>query len=300
MIPLKKIPDKGDPSDIIQFFPNINIELLCCRYWWINNWEYNELSYPYWRIYNNKYDGAIIKHDGKTYELDENKIILIPPNTSFSTYLFDHTIPKNGYLFNGDRITHNSIKDIKGKYVYHLFIHFKLGTFYDNIKPSIFVFNITEHLRNKLDIIKHHLMNENHHFDFHVMLNIQSLITDLLSEIDQEKRHVITADYRILDSVNFIDNNFKEDLCNEKLAKRVSLATNAFTRLFRNETGVAPQKYIRKKRIDESCILLHHTNLTIDEIASFCGFADRYHFSRVFKQITKISPAIYRKNYHFV
>jgi len=300
MIPIKKIPDKGDPSDIIQFFPNINIELLCCRYWWLNHWEYNELAYPYWRIYNNKFNGAIIQHKGKSYHLDENKIILIPPNTSFSTYLFDHTIPKNGYLFNGERITNESTKELKGQYVYHLFIHFKLGTFYDNIKPCIFVFEINKHLKSKLDKIKQYLMNENHYFDFPVMLNIQSLITDLLSEIEQEKPHIISTDYRIFDSVNYINSHLINDLCNNTLAQRISMATNAFTRLFRNETGVSPQNYIRKKRIEESCILLHHTNHSIEEIASSCGFADRYHFSRIFKQITKVSPAIYRKNYKFV
>ncbi len=300
MIPLKKIPDKGDPSDIIQFFPNINIELLCCRYWWLNHWEFNELSYPYWRIYYNKYKGATINHENKTYELDENTVILIPPNTSFSTYLFDHDIPTTGYWFNGERLTYDSLNSLKGKYVFHLFIHFKLGAFYDNIKPCIFVFKITEHLQKKLETIKDHLMKENHHFDFHVMLNIHSLITDLLSEIEQEKRYGLTTDYRILETINYIENNIKHDLCNINLAQRVSLATNAFTRLFKKEIGTAPQNYIRKKRIDESCILLHHTILSIDEIANTCGFADRYHFSRIFKQITNVSPAIYRKNFKFV
>ncbi len=300
MNPINKNPDKGDPSDIIQFFPNINIELLCCRYWWLNRWEFNELSFPYWRIYNNEHNGASINHNGKTYKLKEGSIIMIPPNTSFSTQLFDYKIPKNGYLIKGNRVSNYSIDTIKGKYVHHLFIHFKLGTFYNNIKPNIYVFNMDAHLKEKLDTIKRHLIKEHHHFDFHVMLNIHSLITDLLSEVGEEKRQIVTTDYRILNAINYIDHNIKEDLCNNNLALKASLATNAFTRLFKNETGIAPQKYVRKKRIDESCILLHHSNLSIEEVASNCGFADRYHYSRVFKLLTKVSPAAYRNNYKFV
>lgn len=54
---LKKIPDKGDPSDIIQLFPRYNLQLHCCRYWWLQHWEFKELSFPYWRIYHNSYQG---------------------------------------------------------------------------------------------------------------------------------------------------------------------------------------------------------------------------------------------------
>ena len=40
--------------------------------------------------------------------------------------------------------------------------------------------------------------------------------------------------------------------------------------------------------------LLAHTDLTIDEIAERCGFANRFHFSRVFAQRMVEPPGRYR------
>jgi len=297
LIPLRKIPDKGDPSDILQVFPTINPELLCCRYWWLKNWEFNELSFPYWRIYTNNRDGAVITHNGIDYPLREGKIIMIAPNTNFSTRLFNNPIPKTGYVIRGDKVDFSTEELLEGNYLLHLFIHFNLGTLYDNVKPGIFEFNISGLLQKKIDSITSHLRKDSTQFNFKVALNIQSLITHLLSEIEEKDRFDVSTDLRILDTLDFIENNISQPLSNEILAERVKLATNAFNRLFKQETGLSPQKYVRKKRIDKSCVLLHHSGQSIEQVALAGGFADRYHFSRIFKQVTGLSPALYRKNF---
>ena len=75
------------------------------------------------------------------------------------------------------------------------------------------------------------------------------------------------------------------------------MATNAFTRLFTDELDISPQRFVKKKRIDKACVLLHHFDYSIDRVASETGFSDRYHFSKIFKQITGFSPAKYRKEF---
>jgi len=93
--------------------------------------------------------------------------------------------------------------------------------------------------------------------------------------------------------------NFKcdKDLSNEALADICKLATNAFTRLFKNEVGISPQRFVKRKRINSACVMLHHTDYSIDKIASKTGFVNRYHFTRIFTQITGLSPAKYRKEF---
>ncbi|GAF01958.1 hypothetical protein [Saccharicrinis fermentans] len=98
---LKKIPDKGDPSDIIQLFPRYNLQLHCCRYWWLQHWEFKELSFPYWRIYHNSYQGAMVMYDGKEYALTPDKVVMIAPNTAYATRMYDHKIPEIGYSLKG-------------------------------------------------------------------------------------------------------------------------------------------------------------------------------------------------------
>ena len=296
---LKKIPDKGDPSDILQIFPKYNLQLLCCRHWWLQKWEFMELSFPYWRIYHNAQPGAVIIHEDKEYELTPDKIIMIAPNTSYATKMYDHIIPKKGYSLKGGRVNpeiernglHNK------KYIFHLFIHFNIGIPYDNVSPGVFVFWLNEHFQKKLQIIKDYINNEHSYFSFYANLTIQSLINDLLMELPESSWNLTTTNYRILNVLNHIDNNLNSGLTNLNLAKQAGLATNAFIKLFTAETGVSPQKYLKTKRIDKACILLHHSNFTIDEVAAKTGFADRYHFSRIFKNLTGVSPARYKKEF---
>ncbi len=295
----KKIPDKGDPSDIIQVFPNYNIDIHCCRYWWLQKWEFKELSFPYWRIYHNSYKGAVILYNGKEFDLTPDKIIMIAPNTSYATRLYDHQIPEQGYSLKGGRVSSGLDKSTISidPYILHLFIHFNIGMPYDNVSSGVFEYKITDHLKDKLQIIKQHLNYEHSKFSFYTSLSIQSLISDLLSELPEERWNIITKDTRILKVLNLIENKIDTDLSNPKLAVQAQMATNAFTRLFVDEINISPQKYVKKKRIDQACILLHHSSFSIDQVAAQTGFADRYHFSRIFKQITGLSPAKYRKDF---
>lgn len=296
---IKSKPDKGDPSDVIQFFPGYNIQLLCCRHWWLEQWEHSELSFPYWRIYHNSYEGAKIVYNNTEYELSPDRIILIPPNTSYSTRLYDYEIPEAGYNMKGGPVKlnfDNKARSLKPSLL-HLFIHFNIGIPYDNISPGIFTFTLSDHLNSKLQLIKNHLNHENKFFSFHISLVIKALIADLLTDLPESNWDLISNDHRIISCLRYIEGNLAGDLSNPTLAEKAKMATNSFIRLFSNEVGVSVQKYIRNKRIDRACIMLHHSDLSIDEIALKTGFADRFHFSRIFKQIKSISPARYKKEF---
>lgn len=292
-----KIPDKGDPSDILQLFPSYNLQLLCCRYWWLKKWEFRELSYPYWRVYFNKQEGAFINYKGQEYELSPDKIILIAPNTSFATHLSNNQIPDKEDSLEGGRVGErfSEAELVSQKCIPHLFIHFNIGMPYDNISPGIFVFEQNDHLREKISFITQHLNTDFARFDFHSVLIIHSLISDLLSTIPGQSWTPISKDPRILEVLTYIENDLDKDLSDTRLAEETNLSTQFFRRLFKNEVGVSPKKYVIKKRIDKACALLHYSKVSIKEIAVLTGYSDRYHFSREFKKQKGVSPAKYRK-----
>lgn len=295
---LSKVPDRGDPSDVLQLFPGFNLQLLCCRYWWLKQWEFRELSYPYWRVYHNNREGAVIIFEEREYPLHPGRILMIPPNTSYSTRIGDYEVPETGYRFEGGRIGGRQEEWLMGEEgILHLFIHFNIGVPYDQISPGIFEFKLSGHLQEKLTIIKNHLLVDHSKFNFYTLLAIQSLLTDLLSFVPESSWDMMSNDQRILQVLGHIESSIDSDLSNRTLADVASLATNAFNRLFRDELGISPQKYVKKKRIDRACTLLYHSDYSIEHVAQDTGFADRYHFSKVFKNLTGLSPARYRKEF---
>jgi len=295
-----KVPDKGDPSNIPQIFSGLNINLLCCRFWWLKNWESRNMSFPYWRIYWNKSYGGIISFAGKTIELTPNQVILIPPYTAFSSRLTENTIPPSGYNLEGGRVGDGETEAglLSEGAVLHLFIHFNLGLPYDFIAPQLFSFEASNDLRTDLEELSFSLQQNNVQLSVQSSLLIYKIIILAVSQIPKEFWNLATTDQRILNVLRDIEDHISEELTNKRLAQVANMAVNSFARIFKEEIGIPPQQFVRERRVQKTSILLHHTTEPIEEIARLSGFCDRFHLARVFKEVTSYSPAQYRKQFY--
>lgn len=282
-----------DPSYIKQEITTINLQVHCCRYWKLTEWELQDLSVPFWRIYYNTEWGAKVSFKNKLIELSSDKVLLIPPYTSFSTSLTEQKIDR----INGNRILAlEELSHLKDwGMVDHLFIHFNLGFQYDHLQPTIFEFDVDEPLQKLLDNIRYSIIDEHRHISFKQTLQIHSLITQLTDRIPSERWKEETTDSRVLKVIDYIDNHFPEPLSNDLLASKATMASNSFLRLFKLVTGSTLQQFVQNKRIEKAILMMHNQESTIDQIAEQCGFSDRQHFSKVFKRMVNIPPAQYRK-----
>ncbi|MDR0347932.1 MAG: AraC family transcriptional regulator, partial [Tannerella sp.] len=289
----------GDPSEIIQSFPKLNMQILCCRYWWIKHWEHRELSFPYWRIYNNAQQGAFMEYNQQCYDMKPDILYLIAPNTNYSSRIHNYPTPREGYKLQGGRISEITDKTreelISRGAIEHLFIHFTLGYPYDHVAPGIYSFKMDESRENKIIQIREYLTKNVAQFNFTVFLTIQSLIYELLFQMGEKKWKYPIRDVRIAKVISFIENNIGKEFSNTSLADLAHMSTNAFACLFKEETGATVQNFIKSKRIHAACLLLLHTHQSIDEVAEKTGFANRYHFTRIFSRVTGITPGKYKK-----
>ena len=290
-------PLSGDPSDIIQRFLEVRINIHCCRYWWLKHWKHQRLSFPFWRLYWNKNEGAYVFYE-KQFKLDPDKIVLIPPNTPFSTDILNTSeISSTANRLEGGWIKQDDRESelIYKGYVLHFFMHFNLGYPCDNISPGIYSLKASEDQLIVIQKITEILKKGVSEFEVNACLDLNKLILSSVASLKPEYWKHPSINKKIFEVMTSMNRNLNLKLTNELLSSSVSMSANSFARLFKQETGFSPQRYLTKIRIEHACNLMHHSNLSINDIADFSGFSDRYYFTKVFHSLMSVSPARYRK-----
>lgn len=79
-----------------------------------------------------------------------------------------------------------------------------------------------------------------------------------------------------------------------KEAKKLGLSPVHFRRLFAEQTGLPPHRFLMRARTAHAERLLRTTDLPLKAVAERCGFYDEYHFSRLYRRAYQTPPARYR------
>jgi AraC-like DNA-binding protein len=92
-----------------------------------------------------------------------------------------------------------------------------------------------------------------------------------------------------------LDERYAEPWTVPALARDVGLSTAHLAELFAREVGVPPYRYLVERRVERAAELLGSTDLPITAIAHELGFASSSHFSRVFRELSRVTPRAYRR-----
>lgn len=90
--------------------------------------------------------------------------------------------------------------------------------------------------------------------------------------------------------------NLERRLSLADVAAEMNLSYETFRKRFHEMTGSTPARYRMARRVEAAQALLRYTpGITNREIAETLGFADEFHFSRRFTQVTGSTPRQYRR-----
>lgn len=104
----------------------------------------------------------------------------------------------------------------------------------------------------------------------------------------------IGKDSRISRALLIMEQNLSSPLSVAKLADRVNLSTRQLERLFKDETGHAPQTTYLRLRLKHARWMLK-TDLSLASIAAETGFVDGSHLSKAFKAAFGSNPSEERR-----
>lgn len=102
----------------------------------------------------------------------------------------------------------------------------------------------------------------------------------------------------VLQAIDEIRKRFGDELHLHDLSVSASITPEHLIRLFRRDEGMTPIQFLWKYRINKGLELLRSTGLSVGEIAEQVGFKSSYHFSRMIKKHTGLTPSDIRYKHY--
>ena len=120
-----------------------------------------------------------------------------------------------------------------------------------------------------------------------LLLISDAVISDFRLSESEDGRDIPASLAQVL---YYIQKNYNRPLSVPELAAQIAVTDQHVIRLFRENLGTTPVRYINRVRVLHAIELLRHTDLTVKQIAYELGFEDPNYFCRVFKKEEKMTP----------
>jgi len=99
------------------------------------------------------------------------------------------------------------------------------------------------------------------------------------------------------DLLAWLSDNIRRDLSIESLARRAAMSPRNFARIFHQQVGKTPARYIDDLRIEAARRQMESTAMSCDEVAASCGFASAEILRRSFVRRLGVTPRQYRASF---
>lgn len=221
------------------------------------------------------------KGETQTYSIKSGQGFLICPG-QITTYIADHELPWEYVWLEFDGLRVKEALELTelsvNTPVYHA--HSK---------------DLREQLMNEMMYIVHHAKESPFHLIGHLYLFLDYLTQSAKStKLVQSTK---MSDYYIKEAINYIEQNFQNDISIEDIAAVCGINRSYFGKIFRNSIGRSPQEFLMNYRMVKATELLKLTSLSIAAIGSAVGYENPLHFSRAFKTIYGVSPREWRNQH---
>ena len=125
-----------------------------------------------------------------------------------------------------------------------------------------------------------------------------AILCEIFAECYTQNYVLKSQNSKIHNSVEYLLKNYKKsDLSIKEIADKSFMSEVYFRKLFKEEYGISPQKYIVNLRIQNALGLISTGYYSLKEIAYMSGYNDYKYFSVEFKKNMGVSPSKYLYNY---
>ncbi len=235
------------------------------------DWHYQSVHSPFWRLYYNALSGASIISSGKRWPLHPRQMLLVPAGVTY------------------DCQGHPGLP--------HLWMHFSHSDWSPESPLNILPIALHSGLRILIKELSRDLRKAKKEEASPPALHslaYQSLSVLHLAwaSLPLAKSPPLSA--RMTKVLRAMSDSLSSPTNITALAQEAGMTPGSFARWFRSQTGSSPVKFLLDRRLHEAARLLRYSDETIDSIAEATGFADRFHFSHQFSRRYGKGPASFR------
>lgn len=234
------------------------------------NWNFPSVFGPFWRLYYNTDSGHSVVFEKNVVELNPDRIVVIPPHQLFHC---QSTKPSPS-----------------------LWVHFSVSRKLSEkmvgalaFQPSAAELALAQELKEAILEVKNLLPTDR---NFRLT---KALVLTVLARRELVWNPVIPE--HLIQTQRHIEEHYADELTIKELARVAKISPAKLAEEFRKFHSITPARYVREIRVREAAALLLQTSKSLDEIAEKTGFVNRFYMSRVFKKVTRESPAAYRKKH---
>lgn len=123
------------------------------------------------------------------------------------------------------------------------------------------------------------------------LLSIHSSWSDSSSDV---RSPGVLRDRRLKRVLEFMEHHYMNSLSLGQLAEEAGISRFHFVRLFKKNCGVTPHQHLLRLRMEAAAAMLGSTDLSVQEVASKCGYTSATHFSAAFQKQFSRTPSEFR------
>lgn len=230
----------------------------------------------YWEIYLLLDGTTNFNLNGIDLQLNKNSLLIISPSTYHSSK------PNNNY--NYERLVINFYENDIG------------STYLENFKKSPIYYDIDKNI--KIKNLFNFLINDLANYTKHdIIMTLKNSIRILLTMLKYSNNEIISYNYKnetnnslVNKIINYINENIKNNLTIESIAKKFFISTSTLSHTFKNQLNITVKQYINYKKI----LFAQHKILSgnsIKEVFINTNIKDYSTFYRLYKNYLKTSPS---------
>lgn len=229
------------------------------------DWNFPSVLSSFWRVYYDLDRGHSVQFDESVYELGPDHIVLIPDHQLFHCH---GPVPTRSFWMHFS-FDHNPAADQRLPIL---------------LKPDLAERSLIESMSALIQTATPATLR--------IQRLSMALIHVLLSRPEISWRPALPDQLNKI--IRYIEAHADRKIPNNELARQAGISVEGVYRLFRTHLDTSPAHYVNQIRIRNASHLLAQHDYSIDEVAEFTGFPNRAYFSRIFKQITDMTPAAFR------